>query len=227
MYEPGRDARGALCVGLPLAEERKGCVRVVHELGVTLAGSGWRTLVFDYAGTGESPGSFRDLTWASLVADAQAALAWLRERAQGPTVVLGIRAGARVMLEAASADTAQAALLWAPVLDPGLWLRDLRRRSRFRGTGAQAPANGGWDVDGYLFSDRLCADLEGLGPRTDALDLPCALVHIGRPSPGSPPGCAADRTVHLATPGFWLETEVVDSAPLVRASEHLLEKLVS
>ncbi|MBN2712020.1 MAG: hypothetical protein JXR97_06235, partial [Planctomycetes bacterium] len=60
------EAERAVLVFLPLAEERKGCVRPVHELGLACVAAGWSLITFDYAGTGESYGDFSDITWERL-----------------------------------------------------------------------------------------------------------------------------------------------------------------
>ncbi|MFH0910684.1 MAG: hypothetical protein V1918_04165 [Planctomycetota bacterium] len=182
-----------MCAFLPLAEERKGCVRVLHDLGAALSAGGWGTLVVDYAGTGESPGAFELLTWRSVLRDSAAAVGMLKTLVpEAPIAFLGIRLSSRVALELSREEAPRALCLWAPLLDGGEWLAEVLRRSRFRGTGeyggvppspgeaaphpssdlsdrqggkSPAPPVGGGcvDVDGYAFSEALRRELREMG----------------------------------------------------------------
>jgi len=73
---------------------------------------------FDFRGHGESGGSLADLTFSRCLADAAAALGWLRRRSRGPRVVFGSSMGAAVGLWLAAGRPADfaAALAIAPAL---------------------------------------------------------------------------------------------------------------
>jgi putative redox protein len=229
-YGP-RAPRAALLICQALAEERKGGVRVLHQLACALGASGWRVLLFDYAGTGESPGEFREVRWEGLLADVRGAAAMLRGEASAPAPLrlLGVRLGARVGLAALPEVPA---CLWAPTLAAPAWLREVQRRSRFRRTGEAAcgpPEAGGADLDGYHLSAALAEDLTALPPPASR-SAPVAVVQVG---PGAEPTAATqrltaslgDRTAVRCVPlaPFWLETAEVDAGPLVRVTQEWLD----
>lgn len=220
----------------PLAEERKGSVRPLSELARILAGRGWRVLLFDYAGTGDSPGDFSTTTWESLCADTTAAIEFAGNLPEAREVsLLGLRLGARVALESAagfiSSSTATlkiaTLIFWEPVLDGKAWLRETRRRSRFRQGDANrdAPEN---DLDGYLYADSLIETLTGMDtevvaenffPKTTAFP---ALHLLTLTAGGQATAGMKKIAAHLGVsprpirlPPFWLENAVLDYRPLL------------
>ncbi len=89
-----------------------------------LAEAGIASLRIDFRGSGESGGEWRDTTFSGQIADATAALDWLRaepELQAAPTSVLGWSQGGLVAAHLAAAQPDIAALvLWAPAQNP-LW----------------------------------------------------------------------------------------------------------
>lgn len=210
----------------PLAEERKGAARLVHEIARAIAaGTPHGALCFDYFGTGEAPGAFEELTWERLLSDGRAALATAAalaagdRSAEGATVyALGIRLGVRIALEAL-ADAALAPVgrpgerpggglggglggrlgggLWIePVLDGVRWWKDATRRSRFRLGGRPG---GDLDLDGYRFHPDLHA---ALSARTAADPLPAIPARCILTAPGGTPTAQQTRVAdRLAAAG--------------------------
>jgi len=197
----------------PLAEERKGAVRPLAEWARKRASQGSAALFFDYGGCGESPGDFSSVTWQSLREDAGAALQIARARAGGrPVACLACRLAARLAVEIAAAqpETVRKLCLWDPVFDGQLWLRELRRRSRFRGSGVII-SEAGEDIDGTFIGRRFIEDLEnmrGLPPAP-----PCPVLMIAFANRSAPPAiseAAAQWRAELecvAMPSFWQESD--------------------
>ncbi|MBN1256336.1 MAG: alpha/beta hydrolase [Planctomycetes bacterium] len=239
---------GVAVAFFPLGEERKGCVRVVHELAMEMAAEGWGVLSFDYAGTGESPGGFEQVTWPSLLADADAGLRFAmgmfdqhgrRKSDNNPTVFLGIRLGARIAIEAAmgSRHEIDGYCFWEPVFAGKEWLEELRRRSKFRGTGGSGQGQGEAtvsDIDGYPFSAELCRNLEGLNPANVSIgNTPCKLIQISHrnlPSDGMQAvteqlNCAEEIECLRMQP-FWLESDLADYRAIINPTNSWFTSLV-
>ncbi len=206
----------------PLCEERKGAVPLLAELARRRADAGRTTLLFDYTGTGDSPGAFEELSWHRLRADGEAALAAASALCHtGCVILLGLRLGARFAAELAAQHPAEVSLLvcWEPVLDGGAWLKEIRRRSRFRGTAGDDVA----DIDGYLFHRELQQALLHMDGEAPALPCPCHILSL---VPRSEPTAAMRETAAkleatltvVKQPPFWLEGEPVRHAALLEAT---------
>lgn len=118
LHRPGGETtRGSVLFFAPFAEEMNRSRRMATLLGEALGEQGFATLIFDYAGTGDSEGEFADARWDGWVEDGRAALARLRDEADGPVTLVGLRLGSAVALEVAlGLDLPCARLvLWQPV----------------------------------------------------------------------------------------------------------------
>ncbi len=208
---------------LPLAEERKGVIRPLYELAASLCAHGWQTMIFDYFGTGDSPGNFADITWRTLNSDCDAAITAMQERGAEEIVILGVRLGARLALEHAcrNPETISRIILWEPVLNGEHWLRQLQRRSHFRrNTAAEDEITGLNDVDGYLFSSALSRDLGATASDPERPQCPVHIFCVGNGN--QPPAGMAKLGEALGTEPenitmqpFWLQTGVVDASLLI------------
>ncbi len=219
--EPGRGC--ALLAMHSLAEERKGCVRPLYATVQRLALAGWTSLLFDYAGTGDSPGDFVGVTRASLREDCHGVLDYLLHETRADRVcLLAVRLGARLALELAAerAEMIERICLWEPVLDGGRWLKELQRRSRFRhGAGSLD----GLDLDGYVFSEELAAALDRMGADLPRVSCPVHILTVGH---RSSPTAAMERMAAglgasiqaLELPPFWLATDMVKADALLETT---------
>ena len=217
------EGRRTLLMLQPIGEERKGVLRPLSRLARVLARSDWQVLLFDYAGTGDSPGAFEDLTWQTLLGNAKDALSQLLGSGQTATAhVLGVRLAARLGLELAQANPAGVTrlVLWEPVMDAARWWRESKRRSRFRlGDAGQSPN----DIDGYVYGQAMVASLENMA--TPAPSCPCEVGIVtvsNRPSPSPAMQQLADSLAApletIVQPPFWLETDVVKTEDLFAAT---------
>jgi pimeloyl-ACP methyl ester carboxylesterase len=95
--------------------------RLFVRLGRALAACGIACLRFDFRGSGDSDGEFQDMTLASEVADARAALGWLRRRAgidRKRIGLLGMSLGSVVAQLVAADERVRSLSLWAPITRP-------------------------------------------------------------------------------------------------------------
>jgi uncharacterized protein len=155
----------------PLFEEKKPSYRPLHDLAEALAARGAAVLRFDYRGTGDSSGIFRDLIVAAMRQDAAAAAAHLRTRApEAPLALVGLRIGAALALQEAASLAADRVVALAPILKGKRFVTETVHKKQVRGmltSGAAggAPAAGGEeaiDLDGFETSPRLLAELEAI-----------------------------------------------------------------
>ncbi len=128
-------------------------------LARALAAHGIGVLRFDFRGSGDSAGAFRDMTVAREIADTQAALDYVRSRTDvdpGYMALLGFSLGGLVAAVTAAAHPDLRALaLWNPVARPQrLWDRlSSEDRARVERSGGVVDM-GGWAV-GAAFVDEL------------------------------------------------------------------------
>lgn len=76
-------------------------IKAAVRISQALAERGFATLRFDFTGLGESEGDFADTHFSSNVEDLLAAAAFLRERYQAPTLLIGHSLGGAAVLAAA------------------------------------------------------------------------------------------------------------------------------
>lgn len=126
---PPGPAVGSVLYLPPFAEEMNRLRNHASAAARAMAGAGWRCLLLDPFGTGESDGDTEAATWERWHADGLAALQWLRRQGSGPVVLWGARTGALLAGELArsAADTISRVLLWQPVTDGGLYLNQYLR----------------------------------------------------------------------------------------------------
>ena len=120
-----RDVGVVLCY--PMAEEYIRAHRSFRQLAFQLATAGLPVLRFDYHGCGDSSGAREDGHVGQWLRDIAVAVAELRTRANVTSVCLvGLRlGGALAMLAAAERNDVASLVLWDPVFDGKVYLRDM------------------------------------------------------------------------------------------------------
>lgn len=160
LYAPKREAGGRrpiviTCHGFTGTKEGQGkALAMAEALAET---TGWASLLFDFAGNGESEGDFADLTLSGQIADLTAAVDQAEALGYGPVVTLGRSFGGTTVLCQAPRDLrVKAVCTWSAVAFP---------RRNFPRERAKPAANGllAWDsilgMRVYLKED-FFADLE-------------------------------------------------------------------
>ncbi len=127
-----------------------------------LAFAGVASLRFDFYGSGESEGEFRQMTLSGELADGRAAVAFLRrQRGIDPNRVgmLGLSLGGTVAASLAPALKAKALVLWSAVAHTGRIGELIKRRAR------KIPGKpGAFEFDGRELHPRLMEDVQKVDP---------------------------------------------------------------
>lgn len=181
----GSTPRAALLYLHPFAEELNRSRRMAALQSRRLAAAGYAVLQCDLFGCGDSDGDFGDATWTQWVADAQAALDWLRARCAAPVWLWGLRAGCLLAAEVLRRnDDIAGLLLWQPQFagKPALrqFLRIKLAEQMLDGSGTAAEdlrailARGeSVEIAGYRLSPGMAEGLEGA-----ELNLPASVLRI-------------------------------------------------
>lgn len=122
--------RGSILYVAPFAEEMNRLRSHAVQTARRLAAQGWRCLLPDLAGTGESDGQLADADWSGWVDDVVRAGHWLLAESTSPLVLWGVRTGALLALESLRVEdrlSASRLVLWQPVLDGKLFLNQYLR----------------------------------------------------------------------------------------------------
>jgi len=244
--------KGSVLYLPPFAEEMNRCRSHVAASARTLAARGWRCLLLDPFGTGESEGEMADATWTHWHEDALFAFDWLHDRGTGPVALWGLRTGALLAAEVAAARPAAVGtlLLWQPVLDGALFLNQylrLRIASQMVHDGdkettasirARLSAGAHVEVAGYpltgamadaLASKKLALSTGAVGPALAWLEV------VGKPDQELLPAsrrfldaarsAGASVTVQtVVAPMIWQTYDREDAPSLPEATANLLEQ---
>ena len=219
--------RGTVLLIPPFAEERKGTLPVFMLTARVLAETGIASLLFDFAGCGDSEGDFETVRPEHFESDCEAALAWLTKAfPSAPVALLGVRTGALLAIRlAARQPTVAALVLWSPVTGLDFLRQLLQRRmvndmvaygkaresrasldARMRGGGAV-------DLDGYAISGSFYAWAQTLVAQPATV--PAFLVPGGHDEK-TLAACAANaERSDLRFPPFWNTVGHVDLTQLV------------
>jgi len=238
-------ARAAVLVVPPFAEEQKFSHRVFVNLSRELARRDIATLRFDLSASGDSFGDSRDATLRGWKEDIRSARAVLETRfPRAPLVLVGLRLGATLALEAAGDPPPLAALvLWEPVQSGEKYIDEILRRRMIKemmttgrkATGREAvlrelEASGVIDLDGVALGRTLIEEISALDAQTLAARFPgrVLLVQISYNAKVSPAleslakklaETGADvRTVGIRLETIWDRVELVDATELIRTT---------
>ena len=128
-HEPDRPASRAVLVVPAFAEEMNKSRRLVWETARALCEQGFRTIVPDLYGTGDSEGEFADATWDTWIADLCRTVAWARNGGTERFDALLVRFGA-ALFSAAEQELGtvfERAVAWQPIHRGSEVLRQLLR----------------------------------------------------------------------------------------------------
>lgn len=212
--DPDR-CRGAILHVPAFAEEMNKSRRAVAQAARAMAESGWFVLTVDPAGTGDSSGEFRDVSWSDWVADVRAAWHWLADHAGMPPLLWGLRAGCLVIDEALRELPCERVLYWQPSLSGDAVLTQFLRLR----TAAGVTKGGGVKETPKTLVAALESGetIEVAGyALTPALALPLRAARLGGADTGR--GYAGKRI-------DWIEVSVSEPAALLPASEARIAEL--
>ncbi|ODU10889.1 MAG: hydrolase 2, exosortase A system-associated [Rubrivivax sp. SCN 71-131] len=250
---PAGPCRGAALYVAPFAEEMNRLRVHAARMARLLAGQGWRCLLPDLQGTGESDGDLAEVEWSGWLDDVDRAGRRLLEETSAPLMLWGVRSGALLAAEAlrrADALPAARLLLWQPVTDGKLFLNQTLRlriasqmvseaeRETSEQIRARLAAGETIEVAGYPLSGRLA---DALAARRLADLVPPAACRVdwieAVAQPGQAPAAASARvlegwrthgvtvnTCGAACPPVWQVHEPVDAPGLLQATLAALQE---
>jgi len=145
-----------------------------------LAKAGIASLRFDFYGSGESEGEFREVTLHGEIADARTAMDHLRRYSGIDSArigVLGFSLGGAVAACVAAEGGAQALVLWAALAHPG----DLRALAESHSVPI-AGSDADREYSGHVVSARFLHDIEKVEPLKSVARFkqPTLIIHPGR-----------------------------------------------
>ncbi len=158
-----------------------------------LTASGYFTMRFDFRGSGESQGRFREITIPDEVDDARVALAWLRSQpAVNPdrVILLGLSMGGAVAATIAGEDSRVAAVvLWSAVADLGGLFHQAATQEPPPPLGLQP--DGSFDIGGHLLGPAFLSTIDQIRPLESIKKYqgPVLIIH-GTEDPTVPPAHA-------------------------------------
>lgn len=247
----GASASATAAVFVPaFAEEMNKSRRMFTLAAEALANRGIGSLVLDLHGTGDSAGNFADARWERWRSDIQHAGAWLAARGHQRIVLVGLRMGALLALDVASALPEVARIvLWQPVLSGESLVTQFLRtdvvarmltqsdsRSTTETLRAQLRDGEAIEVAGYTLAPELVQALESL--RLEMLfpanNVPVDWIDVvADASRGSTPAGERVRRAWqergvmvnfqaVSGPPFWSSVEIAVAPELVQATATLL-----
>ena len=227
----------------PFAEEMNRSRRTIAALGRTMAERGLGLFVLDLFGTGDSAGAFEEATWAGWLADAAAAVCFIRAEGRGIAGVMGLRTGALLALATAHEQRLERVMLCQPVASGRAYLTGLLRSRVAAGQAGDGPratiaelrgliaAGSGIEIMGYALSSTLWDELAelqlaeigaGFAGRVDWLHLAGggALPQKTADEMSRLAGIIAGKLVSrtIAAPAFWLLEETPPADRFVAAT---------
>jgi len=246
-----RKPRGGLLILAPFAEEANKTRRLCLETARTCAAAGWSVLLGDLTACGESAGDFSSTSWSDWLADVADFAGFLREKSDGPLILLGLRLGALLAANAmASGLKADGLFLFCPITNGKQALMQFLRlgaaadlnaseaaRIDTRPLRAKLAAGENVEIAGYSLSPALAAGIEATQVTAD-MSLPAQLAWlevVSSDPPAATPavealtnrlreaGHSLDIRLHRG-PAFWQTQEIEQLPELPKEIVALLEK---
>ena len=237
--------RARVLMAGPFGLERQNTAISWRLFAEAAAEAGIEAVRFDYRGTGESTGSFREATFSAWIGDLEAVAAAISSPPAVPLFLLGLRVGGLLAAEAFARGLGDALLLWgAPASGRAALAEVLRRRlatdfmegTQDRGGSSEAPATREAyirdleagvevEVEGYPWTRALWIDAVGFELRVPPEGETRPWLAFGLNS-RPPPGVAADKGAKIAVPRppFWHHSPIAvpDLGDLTGASVSFL-----
>jgi len=203
--------------------------RVVSSQARELAAAGYRVMLLDLTGCGDSGGDFSDASWQVWLQDARFAVRTLADMGQGPLVLWGLRLGALLACEVSQhRPDISRLVLWQPVLN-GEQQVDQFLRLRTAASAvtdsmafdrktlwSELRSGASLDIAGYELSSTLALELARV--RLNDLIPQCEVhwVEIGTGAAGNHAAACENVMSHWRERGVKLDTAVIQGDPFWR-----------
>jgi len=248
-YAASGTSLGSILYVQPFAEEMNKSRRMAALQARALAARGYNVLQIDLFGCGDSSGDFGEARWALWKDDVRMAHAWLRENAEGPVHLWGLRLGALLAADCAREREGSFAslLLWQPVISGAQFMTQFLRlrlssemlsgaaaRSSTEQLRAELAAGRALQIAGYKLAPELALaierlDLAALVPK----NVPTRWFEVnaeGKSSPAleraarawSATGAEVDLHAMRGAP-FWSSIEIAECPDLIAATSNAVE----
>jgi exosortase A-associated hydrolase 2 len=248
-YPPAGVPLGSIVYLHPFAEEMNKSRRMAALQARSFAARGYAVLQIDLLGCGDSSGDFGEARWSLWKDDVRVAQRWLRENAEGPVHLWGLRLGALLAADCArERDMSPASLLmWQPVINGAQFLAQflrLRLGSEMLsgvaprgGTGelrAQLAAGSALEIAGYELAPELAFAIERLELGALAPEnVPARWFEVNAEGKSSPAleraarawgaaGAEVDLNAVRGAP-FWSSIEIAECPDLIAATSNAME----
>lgn len=179
-FLPTNPPRGVLIFIPPFVEERKGALPFFVSVARTMGERGFASVLFDFAGTGDSEGEFSQLPFPQLETDIETVVNWTNEQfPDTPQVFCGLRAGAILaQRSAAKFQSCRALVTWSATPGKSFFRELLQRRmvndmiaygkARVSRSELEEKLKNGEsvDLDGYTVSSDFYRGIQDLVPVT-------------------------------------------------------------
>jgi exosortase A-associated hydrolase 2 len=229
-YLPPDEIRGTVLVVPPFAEEMNCARRMLSLQATRLASLGFHVVIPDLFGTGDSQGEFPDATWGTWKRDLNSTLVACGAAGRGPAVVIGLRLGGLLALDALCDGVIDASrvVLWNPCVDGKLFISQFLRLRMMAAMIAKGPRTesvadlrlelaGGTAVEiaGYSLTSSLVKSIDAvqLAPLVAKLGLPVHWFEMVADDSKSFPPASARVSAALKEQGAVLETQPVVGPP--------------
>ncbi len=148
----------------PMGQEYIRCHKLFVILAQKLALKGFHTLRFDYFGTGDSAGDFRNIKISELTGDIGLAINELQAGCDVSKIVLiGVRFGATLSMFYAEKEKIDGLVLWSPVCNGNKYLNEMKSSQKkwLEGSFAKQKKHEKGTIEslGYLYSKELCKEI--------------------------------------------------------------------
>ncbi len=224
----------------PFAEEMNRCRPMASMLARFLAERGFGVLILDLFGTGDSGGNFEDARWEAWRGDAEAAVLWMAAQGYRRISLVGLRLGACLALQTATApgmnDLLSRIVLWQPVTQGETFLNQFlririaagmsdagdREKETVKALRRHLTGGAALEVAGYLLTPDIAAAIDKLDIGKLALDCdrPLTWIELGS---GTEPGPASQRIIEwLGSGGIEVDARVLPGEPFWNIEETTL-----
>jgi exosortase A-associated hydrolase 2 len=236
--------KGSILYLHPFAEEMHKSRRMAALQARHFATEGYAVLQVDLTGCGDSAGDFGDATWEAWQDDVRRAHTWLLAQTAGPTILWGLRTGASLAVELASAlPGIQRLLLWQPVVNGDQFITQFLRiklasemlggsqiQSGTKDLRTKLEAGENIEVGGYMLGAVMARNLARLKLADTPPSCPVTWLEVGtedsnHPTPASQrivdAWRAADVKVHTRTVAgepFWVTQEITECPSLIEST---------
>ena len=213
----------------PFAEEMHKSRQIVASNARELAAAGYRVMLLDLTGCGDSGGDFSEASWPVWLQDAHFAIHTLKEFGDEPLTLWGLRMGALLACELAQGrDDISRLVLWQPVLNGEQQVDQFLRLKTAAGIvndaitfdrkslWSELRAGRSLDVAGYELGAKLALELAKVRLNDLVPLCPVHWLEIGASSAGAPSPASENVIARWREQGLQVTTAYVQGEPFWR-----------